>query len=142
MHTFLSCISLFRYTFLSYSVKDLVCNKFLYISTCNGVKPTKTCTSLFYGRLFYTYFLVLLSINGRRILWSCCIIWMFFFSSSSLLTSLVFSLLALNHLSNNYEESKMPGRIKFSRLQSSWRLFWRGVPVSNNLKLVSRALTT
>lgn len=50
-------------------------------------------------------------------------------------------LLRLKQVSNASESSKRSGNIKFSRLQSSWRLFCRGVPVSNNL-LEQRILLT
>jgi hypothetical protein len=82
------------------------------------------------------------SINGRRILCSCWIMWIFFFYSYSLLTSPLFSLLELNQRSNSSLESKMSGRMKLSRLHSSCRLFCNGVPVNNSLKFVDRLRTT
>lgn len=39
----------------------------------------------------------------------------------------------LNHESKSSDELKTSGRRKLRRAQSSWRLFWRGVPVSRSL---------
>jgi hypothetical protein len=51
-------------------------------------------------------------------------------------------LLAENHVSKSSLESKMSGRMKLRRLQSSCRLFWRGVPVNSSLNDVLSARTT
>mmetsp|Transcript_40665 Transcript_40665/g.129746 ORF Transcript_40665/g.129746 Transcript_40665/m.129746 type:complete len:200 (-) Transcript_40665:691-1290(-) len=47
-----------------------------------------------------------------------------------------------NHSSNWPAEWKTSGRRKLRSAQSSWRLFWRGVPVMSRRKLVLRVRTT
>lgn len=91
------------------------------------------CISILGNSDFSTSRLILLSMNGRRILWSYLITSLFLFSLSWSVRPSLALLPRSNHSSKSSEEEKISGSKKFNRLHSSWRLFCRGVPVKSNL---------
>lgn len=92
--------------------------------------PTLICISIFGNRLFSTSLLILLSINGLSILWSCFIISLFLRSFSASDSSRLCLLLKSNQSSKSSDDANISGSRKFIKLQSSCKLFWSGVPVN------------
>lgn len=95
--------------------------------------PTKMCISIFGSNAFSTSRFMRLIMKGRKILCSCLILSLLRSSISALVK--VLSPLRLNHSSKSSDDWKISGSKKLSRDHSSCKLFWRGVPVSNNLYL-------
>jgi hypothetical protein len=85
--------------------------------------------------------LILRSMKGRRILWSWPTISLFRRSFSSSDIAAAAWPLRSNHSSNSSEELNTSGKRKLRRAQSSWRLFWSGVPVSRRRLRVSSYLS-
>mmetsp|Transcript_14522 Transcript_14522/g.42534 ORF Transcript_14522/g.42534 Transcript_14522/m.42534 type:complete len:275 (+) Transcript_14522:2256-3080(+) len=104
---------------------------FLYHSCCMAVSPTNSLVSFLGGRVWATSFLTRRSMNGLRTVWS----FLMTFSCPS-------DPDMLNHSSNCSASPKISGRRKFSSAHNSWRLFWRGVPVTRRRNWVFMVRTT
>jgi hypothetical protein len=93
------------------------------------------CISILGNRPFSTSLLILLIMNGRRILCSYLIISSFFFSRSASLNSRFDFAPRSNHSSKSSLDWKISGRRKFNNDHNSCRLFCSGVPVKSSLYL-------
>jgi hypothetical protein len=106
----------------------------LYRYLCLLDKSQKITFSVFVGNCFSTSDFRRRKMNGRRTLWS---LW-----TTAILKSPLFSIMSLIGLLNqslkSLREEKTVGMRKWSRDQSSIRLFCSGVPVSNRRRRVRK----